>query len=135
MDEERESLSLVDVDREASIATAVKLGVRLIVESASSISCFTSSLEVLREPCLDRNCVPLGVVWPSVMCVDSSTKAREFRFEAILLIIILVSSESTGDLGSVEVNAGRRCRNGEGRVVVFVLGVEVGSSRYVRRLM
>lgn len=84
----------MDVDREVSIATAVKLGVRLMVESASSISCLTSSLEVLRDPCLDRNCVPLGVVWPSVMCVGSSTKAREFRFEAMLLIIILTILKS-----------------------------------------
>ena len=98
----------MDVDREASIATAVKLGVRLIVESASSISCFTSSLEMLREPCLDRNCVPLGVVWPSVMCVDSSTKAREFRFEAMLLIIVLTILEKIDDLRFVVVSAVRR---------------------------
>jgi hypothetical protein len=121
----------VDVDREVSIATAVKLGVRLMVESASSISCFTSSLEVLRDPCLDRNCVPLGVVWPSVMCVDSSTKAREFRFEAMLLIIILTILERIDDLKFVVVSAVRRGRSGERRVVVDVLGVEVGSSRCV----
>jgi hypothetical protein len=87
MDEERESLSLVCADREVSIATAVMLWERFMLVT-SSTSCFMSSFEVLRDPCLDRNCVLLGICWPLVMCVWSSTKARELRFEAILLIIL-----------------------------------------------
>jgi hypothetical protein len=66
------------------------------LKRASSTSCIVSSLVELREPCLERNCVPLGVCWPSPVCVGSSTKSRELRFEVILSRVIQSCSDALG---------------------------------------